>query len=200
MTYDSRKDTLAHIERVRDLLNEVINNFRHRSEIHDASKLESPEKEVFDKVTPKLRGLTYGSPEYHASLREMGDALAHHYRHNSHHPEHYALWSCGLCGKGFQFSTLEKSSCYQTKDGGPIYLCPECCAHGTIFEAALEQGYGILGMSLFDLIEMIADWKAATERHADGNMADSLSKNIKRFHIGPELSQILANTLKEMDW
>src|SRR5690554_941138 len=29
-------------------------------------------------------------------------------------------------------------------------------------------GAGINGMTLLDLIEMLCDWKAATERHADG--------------------------------
>jgi hypothetical protein len=200
MAYDSTPDTQAHIARVRHFIGQIVKNLWGRADAHDASKLVSPEKEVFDRVTPKLRGLTYGSPEYHASLAEMGEALRHHYQHNSHHPEHFGIWACPLCGKGFEFATLKASTCFKTIEGGAIYFCPECCAHGTIMEAILEPGHGILGMSLFDLLEMLADWKAATERHADGNMATSLEKNIQRFHIGPELAQILKNTLKETGW
>lgn len=47
-------------------------------------------------VTPRLRSLTYGTPEYSASLNELGPALKHHYQHNSHHPEHYANGISGM--------------------------------------------------------------------------------------------------------
>jgi hypothetical protein len=33
---------------------------------------------------------------------------------------------------------------------------------------------GVDGMTLVDLIEMLPDWKAATERHDDGDLAKSL--------------------------
>jgi len=59
-----------------------------RAMIHDASKLESPEREIFIRMTPKLRDMTYGSDEYKAALKELGEALHHHYAHNDHHPEH----------------------------------------------------------------------------------------------------------------
>lgn len=84
-SYDSMADTRAHI----DLVASFIENFLNRAVVHDASKLEAPEKPVFDRVTPTLRALTYGSDEYKASLAEMGEALAHHYQANTHHPEHY---------------------------------------------------------------------------------------------------------------
>ena len=35
-------------------------------------------------ITPRLRGLTYGSEEYRASLREMKPAIDHHLRTTSH--------------------------------------------------------------------------------------------------------------------
>lgn len=53
---------------------------------------------------------------------------------------------------------------------------------------------GIEGMDLFDLIEMMVDWKAAGERHADGNIDRSLQVNKERFNIQPQLLQILQNT------
>lgn len=87
--FDSRPDTHEHIAHVRGLLNEVIRDLLHRAHVHDQSKLEDPERSVFDVVTPRLRTLTYGSAEYRASLREMRPALAHHYGANAHHPEHH---------------------------------------------------------------------------------------------------------------
>ena len=55
----------------------------------DNSKLESPEKELFDEYTPKLKDCTYGSDEYKEFLKGLKVALDHHYANNSHHPEHY---------------------------------------------------------------------------------------------------------------
>jgi len=60
-----------------------------RAAQHDESKLESPERETFIRVTPRLKGLTYGSPEYKEQIAELGDALHHHYCVNRHHPEFF---------------------------------------------------------------------------------------------------------------
>lgn len=89
MTYDSTQDTLDHIAKVQTQIGYVVTDLIERANQHDRSKLLPPEKEVFDRVTPKLQTLTYGSDEYKASLAEMGPALKHHYNHNSHHPEFY---------------------------------------------------------------------------------------------------------------
>jgi len=60
---------------------------------------------------------------------------------------------------------------------------------------------GIDGMSLFDLLEMLLDWKAATERMKDGgDIKRSLEINTDRFKISPQLNAILANTIREMEW
>jgi hypothetical protein len=55
-------------------------------------------------------------------------------------------------------------------------------------------------MSLLDLIEMFADWKAATLRHADGDLSESLKINKERFGLSDQLAQIMQNTMKEMGW
>ena len=54
-------------------------------------------------------------------------------------------------------------------------------------------------MTLIDLVEMIADWKASSERYNSGNLLKSIELNIKRFNIEPQLAQILINTAKVMD-
>src|SRR3954462_12534436 len=89
MSYDSRIDTYAHIATVREYLLKVAHLLTMRGHDHDLSKLEEPEKSVFDAVTPKLRKLSYNSSEYKAFLAEMGEALTHHYQVNDHHPEHF---------------------------------------------------------------------------------------------------------------
>jgi hypothetical protein len=82
--------TMRHIERVRNLLNFVIMELLKRGEQHDQSKLEQPEVALYTKLTSKLAGVTYGSPEYEAFRKELAPALEHHYAHNRHHPEHMA--------------------------------------------------------------------------------------------------------------
>lgn len=150
MIHDSRPDTFEHIASVRAKLNDAAVNLLRRGEAHDRSKLEPPEREVFDEVTPRLKAMTYGSAEYKSCLAAMGPALAHHYAENSHHPEHYPS--------------------------------------------------GIAGMSLLDLIEMLCDWKAATERHDDGDIRRSVALNAERFGISEQLARVLENTVEELSW
>jgi hypothetical protein len=152
MSYDSAPETEKHIERVQTLCEDVVAAILTQSEFHDQSKLESPEKEIFDEVTPKLKGMTYGSDEYKEALASMGPALQHHYAENSHHPEH---------------------------DG---------------------SASGLGSMTLVDVVEMLCDWKAATERHADGSLAKSLRINPGRFGISDEMSAVLVNTAISMGW
>lgn len=90
MTYDSTKDTQEHIKRVATLLKEFSVELNKRGKVHDASKLVSPEKELFDIHTPLLSSLKYGTDEYRESLCKLKIALDNHYAMNSHHPEHYA--------------------------------------------------------------------------------------------------------------
>ena len=148
MIYDSAQATMEHKLRVAHFINKIIFELLIRTEDHDSSKLRSPEKEIFDEYTPKLKGSTYGSEEYKVFLKEMNVALEHHYAMNMHHPEHY------------------KES--------------------------------IEGMDLIDLIEMLCDWKAATERHANGSIDKSILINKDRFGISDQLVKIFQNTVKRM--
>lgn len=163
MSYDSRPDTYEHIGKVRGYLNDVIVDLVARAEHHDASKLVAPEVEAFDRMTPLLATLEYGTPEYKQSLADLGPALEHHYAANRHHPEHF-------------------------RDG-------------------------ILGMTLVDLVEMLCDWYAASQRMRkptpaapgrpeapayDNNFERSIALNAERFGYGDELRSILVNTAREM--
>lgn len=146
--YDSTKDTLLHIKRVNQLLTEASGELIRRANVHDDSKLKSPEKELFDEYTPKLKNCTYGSEEYKEYLKGLKAALDHHYSKNSHHPEHYEN--------------------------------------------------GIEGFDLFDLVEMFMDWKAASERHNDGDILKSIEINKERFNIDCQITNIFKNTAKRL--
>ena len=58
---------------------------------------------------------------------------------------------------------------------------------------------GIDGMTLIDLMEMLMDWKAATERHDNGDISRSIRLNAERFHVAPQLVKILDNTIVALD-
>jgi len=148
--YDSKQDTLDHIELVTKLMEVFQVGLSVRAEKHDQSKLSPDEKPIFDEMTPKLRGSTYGSDEYKMFLATLAPALKHHYTENRHHPEHFEN--------------------------------------------------GITGMTLFDLVEMFCDWKAASERHANGSLEKSIVINKDRFKISDQLATIFENTRKALDW
>lgn len=149
-SYDSTADTLAHIKKVANYLMMFATHLLQRAQVHDNSKLVSPEKELFDEYTPKLAGVTFGSDEYRQFLVEMKPALDHHYANNTHHPEHYKR--------------------------------------------------GVNEMNLVDLVEMLLDWKAASERHNDGNIRKSISHNREKFGISDQLAEILDNTVNHFGW
>lgn len=140
--------TEAHITRVDDLLDVLIDKLRQRGIDHDDTKLEEPELSTFIEFTPKLKNTTFSADpdsEYQGYIRAMKPALDHHYANQRHHPEHF---------------------------GGDVSK-----------------------MNLVDVMEMLVDWVAASERHANGSPIDSININEKRFNINPQLAQILRNTV-----
>lgn len=144
--YDSTYETKEHIGRVQHFLKEFIIELSVRGDNHDKSKLEPPEKEYFDKYTPLLKNLEYGTEEYRSQIENLKPAIKHHYEVNTHHPQHY----------------------------------PD----------------GINGMDLFDVMEMLADWRAATERSKGGDIRKSLEIAAERQGISKQLKSILSNTIE----
>lgn len=57
---------------------------------------------------------------------------------------------------------------------------------------------GVTGMTLVDVVEMICDWKAASERQNDGNILTSIEHNKMRFGIDHQLASILVNTVQAL--
>ena len=89
--YDSSFDTNAHIRNIQMVLDLVIfPMLAERAAMHDASKLEEPEKSCYDEYIPKLKEAKYGTDEYNQIKKEMEDkGLAHHYSVSRHHPDHF---------------------------------------------------------------------------------------------------------------
>lgn len=95
--YDSAEDTWKHIDRVNRIMFIVVSKLLSRAIDHDTSKLSDVEKAGFDKWSPMLRSCEFGSDEYSATLDGLGETLKHHYKSNSHHPEHYENGIDGFC-------------------------------------------------------------------------------------------------------
>lgn len=58
---------------------------------------------------------------------------------------------------------------------------------------------GVNDMNIIDLIELFCDWKAASERHATGNLRKSIEINANKFGICPQLAKILDNSIDIFD-
>ena len=172
---DCKKDTIEHINQVKEFMIQAVEELLKRANNHDKSKLESPELEIFTEFTPKLKNSTYLSEEYKKNLEQMQKGLKHHYEHNSHHPEHYKKFVCNSCFKEFK---AEKPN-----------HCDQCGNSQFTQESDISQ------MDLFDLVEMVCDWMAAVKRHKDGDIFKSLEGNKTRFGIDDQLQNILTNTV-----
>lgn len=146
---ECKVETIKHIEKVRQYLRIMTDRLTTRGVMHDKTKLESPEVELFTEYTPRLAETQYGSDEYKECLAGLKPALDHHYANSRHHPEHFSK--------------------------------------------------GINDMNLVDIVEMLCDWKAASERQQDGNLLKSIEQNAQRFGYDDQLKQIFINTAKMLD-
>ena len=57
----------------------------------------------------------------------------------------------------------------------------------------------ISGMDMLDIVEMLCDWRAATERHNDGSITRSIAHNATRWSIDGQLVRIFHNTVPWME-
>ena len=57
---------------------------------------------------------------------------------------------------------------------------------------------GVSGMDLFDILEMLIDWKAASERGEESVV--NIDAACKRFKIDGQLRRVLENTADELKW
>lgn len=82
------KANKEHIALVKSYMENFAYEIIQRGAEHDNSKLQSPEKEGFDAANNTLN-IAYDSEEYKNSLNKLKETLEHHYKFNSHHPQHY---------------------------------------------------------------------------------------------------------------
>jgi len=153
---NAENETRKHIIMVCKYVNMFAAEMLKRAYAHDASKLEEPEKAIFDKYTPLLAGVSFGSEEYKSHIKEMKVAIEHHHSKNKHHPEYNDI-------NGYSFQTLNDP---------------------------------IRAMDLFDIVEMVCDWLAASKRHTDGSIGKSVAICAEKYHMDEQLVAVIRNTLQ----
>lgn len=165
------QETNEHVRAVATWMALARDNISKRLVRHDASKFEEPERSGFQAMTAdaRLKDLTYGSEEYRAVLREHQPTINLHYSRNDHHPEYWAIVDPG------------------DEIAEPFYD-----------KELVRNGYAIRRMSLLSILEMLCDWKASTGRMKDGDLRRSIEINAARFGYGPEITNILINTAREL--
>jgi len=58
---------------------------------------------------------------------------------------------------------------------------------------------GIDGMNLIDLLEMVADWRSASNRNAGDSIRKSLPIVQEKYKISPQLMNVLTNTIRDFN-
>lgn len=125
---------------------------------------------------------------------------------------------CELMNRGEQHdqSKLEEPECklfdeVTSELRGLVYGTPEYQASLDRLDPALKHHYannrhhpqhfpdGITDMTLIDILEMVADWKASSHRQDTGNILHSLAENKERFGISDQLFIIIQNTMEWFD-
>lgn len=134
------------------LMRRMSEEIRLRGQTHDHSKLGPEELPRYVETIDEFDKHPFGSDGYHAAKASLGPALAHHYQHNRHHPEH--------------------------------------------FPNSIDD------MNLVDVLEMLCDWKSATQNHypiRPGNMERSIQIAVEKYKISPQLAKILYNTARDFE-
>lgn len=150
-TLAAEVEAYQHIMRVAHLLNEFSMTLINRGMAHDASKFDDEEIVPLSEMKRIIEDegeVAYGSVTDDARKAMLRGMTDHHYKRNSHHPEHYES--------------------------------------------------GVDGMTLFDLVEMFCDWKAASERHGRPHMG--LNKACERYEVSRQLQRVMENTARELGW
>ena len=84
------QELLKHKQRISEYLNFALLELNKRNAEHDLSKLTEIEMNGFKTIFPKKKHTSYYSNEYKEALQSLQPSIEHHYKNNSHHPEHFS--------------------------------------------------------------------------------------------------------------
>ncbi|SRR5216684_669395 len=96
MSSEFIKDLVQHKAWLAENMQVAANDLFKRATIHDNSKFEPEEFDLYEQVFPELQKYAYGSPELKAAYKQLGPALQHHLKVNRHHPEFHETGINGM--------------------------------------------------------------------------------------------------------
>jgi hypothetical protein len=82
-------NVLEHKRLVATYMEEAIRDLVRRATMHDDSKFEPEEFDLYEEALPKFEKTVYGSDEYIQICRDIKPAIRHHITSNRHHPEYF---------------------------------------------------------------------------------------------------------------
>lgn len=199
ISYDSRSDTLAHISAVRsnlDLVRKILVNGSNNdkstllyllSSLSDGNEINEQ-----DMLLIQIVNNTYSAYGRRVSRSNIGTILEQrgiiHDASKLVEPEK----------SGYDIFKPQLASC---KFGSDEYnrikeQFNEIIKHHYEKNSHHPEHYqnGINGMNLFDVVEMMCDWKAASEQY-HGNIYDSVDTNQKRFNYSDRFKLVLTRTI-----
>lgn len=185
--FDSEASTRAHIMRVAELMGLCQTHLQARLMRH-IQHLVSEENDVNDEAVPVAVSVTL--------LTTMIEILRHrgvtHDASKLTAPEkaHFDKATPALAST--TYGSQEYNSAKAMLDGGLRHHYRENSYHPE------HYSNGVWGMCWFDVIEMLMDWKAASERHDDGNLIESIKYNKERFSLDNTFVSLLSATAQNM--
>ena len=213
--YDSSIDTIKHIENVKKYINRIRNVLLEQKYLKMAEiELDINKVTLVDILTAYYNGIAlpnYGEKfniinknssmyfkkydkdrnelldQYLFELEERG--INHdHSKLVSPEKEGFDIWTPALRGTTYGSEEYKRF----LKELGKVL------AHHYQVNRHHPEHFenGIYGMNIIDLTEMICDWKAASERHNDGDIIDSINNiNKTRFGYDDSMEKVLKNTV-----
>lgn len=125
----------------------------------------------------------------------IGDRAYKHDRSKLEEPEKSAFDALVPKLKDFAYGSEEYRACLREMKPALAHHYAANSHHPEHFENGVE------GMSIFDFLEMLIDWKAASERMQNGgDIRKSVEINTPRFNLSPQMVALLNNTIKEFGW
>ena len=211
--YDSSIETLKHIKRVayyiniiqKELNNSMINGYDTKTGINDATLVDllvlllngenlPSYSKLFNDINNNSRNYKLGNKYTDKDkllcmyLDELIDRELHHDRTKLEEPEkhYFDLWTPhiqeGELGTVKYEEFLEK-------------LAPALEHHYRCNRHHPEHfGNGIYGMTIMDLTELLCDWCATDDRHANTNIYKSIDILSNRFNYSTPMIKVLSNT------
>jgi hypothetical protein len=148
----------------------------------------------FDSTGDTLKHSQYVGELMMEVINELGVRSTCHDRSKTEEPELSCFNEFTPKLRDTEFGTPEYKACTDAMDVALQHHYKENRHHPQHFEN------GINDMTLADLVEMLADWKAATIRNKNGDLMKSFDFLRDRFGISPQLEQIMKNTALHFGW